>query len=123
MLALSACEKPAPKVTIATGGRVINVDATRYCHDECVDHKTAAKTIRVRSDSFISFDVPKEVAEKGWNIQIGGQNMFRAPRNKSHYLLAIPTIGGDSDVPVVVTQNGEGGQPGGVWQLQLDIRE
>jgi hypothetical protein len=123
LLAVTACEKPAPKVTVTSNGRVINVDAERYCRgDKCTDHAAATKAIKIRRNSLISFDVPKRVAEHGWNITLGEQRLFEDPRTESHYVLSIPDVPGDAAVPVTVTQ-GKGTQPEGVWKLQLLLRE
>jgi hypothetical protein len=122
LVAVTACDKPAPKVTVTTNGHVVDVEAFRYCRDKCQDGAAVAKTIRVRSDSFVTFDVPKRVADHGWNIDVGGQQLFDKPRTKSHYSMSIPAIRGDGDVPVIVTQ-GAGPQPEGEWRLQLLVRD
>ncbi len=123
LIALTACEKPAPKVTVTSNGRVVNLDAARYCRgDKCVDHEASPKTITIRSDSVVSFDVPKRIAEHGWQIDVGGDKLFETPRTKSHYTLSIPALRGSGTLPVTVTQ-GEGAQPEGVWRLQLLLRD
>ena len=123
MIAVTACEKPAPKVTVTSNGRVINVDAAHYCRGTtCTDDADSTKAITIRSDSLISFDVPKRVAEHGWQLSLGDQRLFEKPRTKSHYTMSIPVAPGTATVPVTVTQ-GSGAQPEGVWTLQLLLRD
>lgn len=123
LVLVTACEKPAPRITVASSGRVINVEASRYCFKECRDHNAAAKSIRVRTNTTVTFDVPKRVADKGWIIQLGGQSLFQEPRKESHYTLSIPTTA-DQPVPVTILEAGSptSGQPTGEWKMQLQIK-
>lgn len=126
VFALTACEKPAPQITVYSSGRVINVDAERYCFDECLDHYTGdTKSIRVRGDTDISIDVPKRVAKKGWVLQLGDQVVFREPHHESHYRLRIPTVGEKQPITATVVEAGAGttSQPTGVWKMQLIIQD
>jgi hypothetical protein len=121
---VAACEKPAPQVTVASSGRVINVDASHYCRGKvCRDFAAAAKSIRVRGDTTVSFDVPKRVAQKGWMLRLGTQDVFAEPRHDSHYRLSIPTVGGKQPLPVTIGETGTGTDPSGVWQMQFLIQE
>ena len=125
LLGATACEKPAPQVTIASSGRVINVDARRYCFepDDCRDHTVKSKSIRVRGDTTISIDVPKRVAEKGWIVQLGDDPLFAEPRKESHYTLSIPRIAQAQQVEVTISEAGGGSPPSGIWQLQFLFQE
>lgn len=123
LVGVTACEKPAPQVTIASSGRVINVDASRYCFDECRDHDAAPKSIRIRGNTTVSIDVPKRVAEKGWVVQLGDQSLFQKPRKESHFSLSIPTIAQDQPVEVTILEAGGGAQPTGVWKMQFLVQE
>jgi len=122
LLGVSACEKPAPQVTVSSGGKVINVDASRYCFDECRDHTAALKSIKVRGNSTVTFDVPKRVAHAGWVVQVQGEPIFREPRKDSHYTLSIPNAG-EITLPVTILQVGDSEAPDGVWQLQFDVKD
>ena len=138
LLSVTACEKPAPQVTVVTGGRVINVDASRYCHDQCRDYPDAElKEIKVRGDSQVSIDVPKRVAERGWTLLIGDRPQFARPLKESHYSLSIPIIpqeaGQDGQpskqpeeaaLPITIIEAGPGdaAPPTGEWKLQFLLR-
>lgn len=122
LLGATACEKPAPQITVSSGGRVINVDASRYCFKACRDHTPGAKSIRVRTNTTVAFDVPKSVAHRGWIVALGQNPLFPAPRHESHYTFTMPNYE-DQPVPVTIieTGNGAGQRPTGGWQLQIDI--
>jgi hypothetical protein len=125
LVSVTACEKPAPQITVASSGRVINVDASRYCFKTCRDHKPADKSISVKGNTTVAFDVPKRVAKKGWIIQLGQQPLFVEPLKESHFTLTLPTIGQDQQVPVTITQAapGAGGEPTGMWKMQFLVRQ
>ena len=123
LLGVTACEKPAPQVTIASSGRVINVDASLYCFDECRQHRAAAKSIRVRGNTTVSIDVPKRVAKKGWVLKLGEQTLFQEPHKESHYTLSIPTIAQKQPLPVTIAEVGPNGQPTGEWKMEFLVQE
>src|SRR5688500_14183626 len=115
MLALTACEKPAPQVTVHSGGTVINIDAVRYCHeaDKCRDHSAETPTLRVRDGESISFNVPTHVAEEGWYLRQGDAST--PVQKKLHYWLDVDRLAGDQTFEIVEGAPGE--QPRGVWKL------
>lgn len=123
MLALTACEKPAPQITVASSGRVYNVDAFNYCFDgKCRDRGGVERKVRVRGNTTVSFDVPRRVADKGYVIQIGEQSLFQAPRKESHYALSFPAAR-EQTLPVTIVETGNGNTPTGVWKLQFDVKD
>jgi hypothetical protein len=125
LLAVTACEKPAPQVTVSTGGKVVNVDASRYCFesDDCNDEAPEKATLRVRAADQISISVPARVAHKGWYIRFNGQPIpgFQKERKKLHGTL---NLGGALDQPVEleIVQGVTSGEPQGVWKLTLAPR-
>jgi hypothetical protein len=118
LIALTACEKPAPQVTVHAGGTVVNLDAVRYCHDECKDHEAKVKTLDVSSGDVVSFNVPTHVAEQGWYLRREGQQSAERPRKKLHYSLPIdaPLEG---PVTIEIVQGRQGAEPEGIWKLTL----
>ena len=123
MLPLTACEKPAPQITVESSGRVVNVDAFSYCFDgKCRERGGAERKIRVKGNTTVSFDVPKRVAAKGYVIRIREQSLFQAPRKESHYALNFPAAG-EQTLPVTILEAGNGNTPTGVWKLQFDVKD
>jgi len=121
VLAATACEKPAPQVTFATGGRVVNLDASRYCHkaDKCRDHTVDPAEIRVQIGQTVSVNVPSKVANAGWNIRQGDQLLFKEPREELHYTLDLERVR-SADVEII---QGAGAQPTGVWKITFDLED
>jgi hypothetical protein len=126
VLALTACEKPAPQVTVATGGRVVNVDASRYCFesDDCKDHGAGVATLPVRAGDQVSINVPSHVAHEGWYIRLNGRPIpgFETPRKKLHGTLPLPGALG-REVVLEIVQGDAGGEPQGIWKLTLAPRD
>lgn len=125
LLALTACgdlHKPAPQVTLATEGRVVNVDATRYCFkaDKCRDHKTDPHEIRVRPSGTISINVPSRVAHAGWYFRAGGQTFGKATK-KLHNSFELPAnLPAEADFEII---QGEPNQPPqGIWNVHLVLK-
>jgi len=126
VLALTACEKPAPQVTVAIGGgRVVNIDASRYCFksDDCKDHEAGQATLPVRADDQISINVPAHVAHEGWYIRVNGQPLegYGEPRKKLHASLPL-RADLPREVELEIVQGSSGGAPQGIWKLTLAPR-
>lgn len=76
--ALTACEKPAPLVTVVSGGSSIYSEAATYCFDEgqtleggeCAQRSSELRRIEVRQGERIGIDVDKELVERGWQLEI-----------------------------------------------------
>jgi hypothetical protein len=117
LLALTACEKPAPQVTVHAGGTVVNLDAIRYCHepDNCKEHGGATAKLEVSGGDQISVNVPTHVAEEGWYIQQGERRI--EVRKKLHYSLDARAV--EFDKPLQIIQGEPGAQPEGLWELTL----
>lgn len=121
VLALTACEKPAPQVTVATGGRVVNLDASRYCHkaDKCRDHTVETAEIRVQIGQSVSVNVPSKVAHAGWNIRQADRLLFEEPRKELHYTLDLERVR-STDIEII---QGRGDQPTGIWKIRFDLED
>ena len=127
LVAVTACEKPAPQITVASSGRVVNVDASRYCFAQCRDHATATTSIRVRGNTTVSIDVPKQVAEKGWILVLGKDPVSTQPLKTSHYALGLGLVKDDQAEPLPVTifefGDGASAQPTGAWKISFLVRQ
>lgn len=119
---LAACEKPAPQVTVATEGRVVNLDAKEYCFepDKCRTHEPEKKEIRVRRGGQMSINVPTRVAEHGWYFRAGDQSGREI--KKLHYVFEIPEdFPAEADFELV--QGEPGKPPEGVWSLHVVVKQ
>ena len=75
LLALSACEKPAPIVTIVSGDQSVYAEASTWCFegqtgDECAERETEVTSIPVRAGETVGIDVDKELADGGWYLEL-----------------------------------------------------
>jgi len=75
LLALAACERPTPGVTMASGTTSVHTEAAVFCHEgqsaaaqDCAEDLDALGVVRVRPGQPLSIDVPGEVADHGWVV-------------------------------------------------------
>jgi hypothetical protein len=60
-----------PDVTVAAGDQTVTVKPSQYCLDgDGRRYDTTPPVIEVSPDSPISFTVPKDVAQRGWSVQV-----------------------------------------------------
>ncbi|WP_194291586.1 DUF2771 family protein [Cumulibacter manganitolerans] len=72
---LAACSgaDPKPQISIAAGEAKTTVEPTLYCvggHAELAGDKASTAALEVKPDTKVTVEVPKEVADAGWTIQI-----------------------------------------------------
>lgn len=71
---LVACDKPTPDVTVSGSGKVINLEASRYCFDDdnCRDGDVQdygdAPVLKLGRGEDVLISVPKIVAQKQWLV-------------------------------------------------------
>jgi hypothetical protein len=130
LLALTACERPSPLVTVVSSGNSVHSEAQVYCFEgqsvqeaNCATRAEQVKELRVRSGQPIGIDVDKEVAERGWLIEVGeGEQAQQSSvfRDKHYFSFGLPLERG-SRVPLTVrTVGGENPQaPTGEWSFVL----
>jgi hypothetical protein len=136
LLALTACEKPTPLVTVVSGGASVYTEASTWCFEdqdppECSEHEPGTPSLSVRGGETIGIDVDKELAEEGWQIALA---LASAPEEADqpwgeqdgHYFsfelpANIPT---DSALLLtVLIPGGEGEEPRGLWQFRLEVED
>lgn len=73
VLALGGCSSTAPSITVSVGDQTETLTPTQYCLDgeaEVYRGLPAPPVLRVEGDQAIEIDVPQEVADSGWQVQI-----------------------------------------------------
>lgn len=73
LAAVTGCSSAAPTVTVSVGGQTQELVATQYCLDgesEIYRDLDPPPVLRVVGDVPITIDVPDEVAESGWQVQV-----------------------------------------------------
>jgi hypothetical protein len=100
-LALTGCEAPTPIVTMQSGTSVVTSEARVWCFggfgQECRDEQQARPAVRLEASpgQLLSFDVSKEVAERGWfvDVQVAGvegQDGAYPARDDHYFTLTMP---------------------------------
>jgi hypothetical protein len=77
LAALTACEKPAPIVTLVSAGESVYSEAAAFCFDEertleegCPERATDVVELSTRPGEVVGVDVAKEVADRGWELTL-----------------------------------------------------
>ncbi len=135
LLALSACEKPAPIVTVVNEGRSTYAEANRWCFegqsgDECAERADGPTTLRVEQGA-LGVDVDKELADGAWIITLTDEARPEEPlftsevQEDNHYyaLPGLPSMRRGSTWTLRVQALTEDGEPGrGSWEFTLRPR-
>jgi hypothetical protein len=131
LLALSACEKPAPIVTVVSGGESVYAEANTWCFegqsgDECAERASGTTRIPVRAGETVGVDVDKELADEGWYLELSapegsqGQEPQRSEPQEGHYFsFTAPSLAAGSSLRLDVRAVGEGEEPRGTWRFEL----
>ncbi|GAB3649573.1 DUF2771 domain-containing protein [Streptomyces sparsus] len=87
LIALSACEKPTPRVTAVAGSTSVSTEAA--CYDDgkniseqratsCAERKPT-ETLTVGEGDMLRLGVEPEIAETGWVLFLNGQQAISEP--------------------------------------------
>ncbi|MCW2613111.1 MAG: hypothetical protein JWN08_105 [Frankiales bacterium] len=139
LAALTACEKPAPIVTVVNEGRSVYAEAGVWCFedqtgDECAQRNEDVPTLEVLPGT-LGIDVDKELADSRWIVTIVDpanpeqqQVSSGVQEDKHYYAFDLPDLGPDAELLLTVRalaeDDGQGGEPKarGSWQFQLVSR-
>jgi hypothetical protein len=132
LLAVSACEKPAPIVTVVSGSESVWTEASTWCFedqtgDECAERANGTTELRVRAGETVGVDVDKELADGGWYLELSvpgeGQEPQSSGPQEGHYLSftapGLPAEGRELTVFAV----GDGEEPRGAFRFRLTPAE
>ena len=134
LLALTACEKPAPIVTVVNEGRSVYSEANVWCFegqsgDECAERAEGATELEVQRGTF-GIDVAEEVAEGAWVATLtpeGEPERQLLPpevhRDTHYFSFDFPGISRGTSLLLTVRaldEDGEGSR--GLWQFRLRPR-
>ena len=134
LFALTACERPAPLVTLVSSGNTVHSEAAIYCFEgqsvqqaNCAGRADEVKELRVRAGQPIGIDVDKELADGGWQLQLVDAAqpdrplLTSEPQQENHYYaFDLPELPSGTTLQLTVQALDEAGQPGkGSWQFEL----
>lgn len=129
---LTGCEKPAPIVTVVSGGTSAYAEAAAFCFEEdqtlegggCAQRETEVTELRVRPGERIGIDVDGEVAERGWQLVIADpqdpQRTQASGTITDHYFpFTAPGIAPEGRLMLTVRTVDAQDAPTGEWQFAL----
>ena len=133
LLVLTACEKPAPIVTVVSGGQSEWAEANTFCFEgqsaqnaDCASRATGVTELEVRPGEQVGVDVSKEVVERGWLIELGqGEQAQQSPvfEDDHYFSFTAPNLGPEG-LPLTIRTIDESGQvQTGEWQFRLVPKE
>jgi len=131
LAALAGCEKPAPLVTLVSGGQSVYKQANIYCFDEgvtvdsgeCAQRADGATRLEVRRGETIGVDVGKDLVERGWRVQVGSGTAEQVQasdvlEDQHYFTFTAPNLPAEG-VPLVVVTVDEDDASTGEWLFQL----
>ncbi len=134
--ALTACEKPAPLVTIVSGGSSVYSEAATYCFEEgqtldsgsCAARASELRTLEVRQGERIGIDVDKELVERGWQLELvdpaDPQRTQGSSTITDHYFpFTAPGIAPKGTLLLTVRTVDANNAPTGEWRFELVNRD
>ena len=140
LAALTACEKPAPIVTVVNEGRSVYAEAATWCFegqsgDECATRGTGINRLEVLAGT-LGVDVDKELADSSWIVTVVDVERPDEPvvnsgvRKDSHYYsFELPELPPQTRLVLTVRALAdgdvtEGSEPEarGTWQFELKAR-
>ena len=70
---LTACDKPAPNVTVLSGSTTVIVSPQTYCLDltHCHTPGKAVPTVHAKAGASLLIDVPRAIADHAWTVSSG----------------------------------------------------
>ena len=133
VFALTGCEAPAPIVTVYSGMGSEWKEADVFCfegqaldRDECVQRGEGGSTqIEVVPGERVGVDVSKDVAERGWYLELSGpdgQPQSSAVQEDEHYFSFTAPNVDENGLRLTVKTLGEQGPQGphsGEWVFDL----
>ena len=133
---LTACEKPAPIVTLVSGGQSVYSEAATFCFEEgqsldsgeCAQRQTSLTRLEVRGGDVVGVDVDKELADRGWQLELQDpndpQSAQRSPTIDDHYFtFTAPGLQPGGRLLLTVRTVGEQDAATGEWTFELVPKE
>ncbi len=129
LVVLTACESPAPIVTVVSGGQSEWAEANVFCFEgqsfqaaDCASRAPGVTELTVRPGQQVGVDVSQEVVERGWVIELGeGEQAQASPIfEDDHYFSFTAPSFGPEGLPLTIRTIDESGQvQTGEWQFRL----
>lgn len=125
-IAVTACEKPVPSVTVFSGTRSWNEDALCWSRqaDQAIrgcDFGNAGPLVTVAPGSTIGVSVDPEATTNGWRLFFDDQPIVTRLLHSTYYRFAVAEQNmGQPHLLRVVAYESAGAQARGYWSFRLD---
>lgn len=132
LLAVAGCQKPAPLVTVVSGGRSVYSEASTFCFEQgqtlaagdCAVRSPGLHRLEVRQGERIGIDVDKELVERGWQLELvdpaDPERTQASSTITDHYFpFTAPGIAPGGALVLTVRTVDEANAPTGEWQFEL----
>lgn len=134
LLALTACEKPAPIVTVVSGGESVYAEANTWCFEdealgsgECAERHEGTSEVPVRGNETVGIDVDAELADRGWYIELSDPSAEQAqqqpqrsePQTGHYFTFTAPNLPTGASLLLTVRTLAESGDDSGEWSFTL----
>ena len=136
LVSLTGCEKPAPLVTVVSGGSSVNTEAFRFCFEEgatlekdgCSERATEVPRLEVRPGDRIGVDVDKEVKDRGWQLEVADpadpeRTQGTPALDDSYFRFSVPDIAPGGRLMLTVRTVDAQNAPTGEWRFELANRD
>ncbi|MGH3264765.1 MAG: DUF2771 family protein [Trebonia sp.] len=128
---LTACQKPTPEVTVLGGGKVVTITPSRYCFDSdhCRADKLDLPAFTVGADDKVMIDVPRQVADRGWQVQALSLKDIKTvlgssgPIHDSHSYRVASNAGNGAPFVVQVAELSHGKPDGSMWSFVVTVSQ
>jgi hypothetical protein len=132
LTALTGCERPAPLVTVVSGGTSVYTEAAAYCFGEgqtlpsgsCATRATTVPRLQTRQGERIGIDVDKELSDRGWQLELQDpadpQRTQASATITDHYFpFTAPGIAPEGTLLLTVRTVDADGAATGEWRFEL----
>ncbi|MGD9485014.1 DUF2771 domain-containing protein [Streptomyces sp. TRM70308] len=145
LVALSACEKPTPMTTITVGSDSVHSEASCYNDGKKLGQEDFARclsegdgpteSITVAQGDTLRLGVEPEIAERGWQVWLEGQQPVAAYSDSTYETIeagplinAVAQTTGEApeELRLAIVESGSATDPEagsyGVWQYTLNVK-
>ncbi len=134
LASLTACEKPAPIVTVVNVGQSVYAEANVFCFEgqsaaaaNCAQRRTGSTTLEVVRGQTVGVDVDKEIVDDGWFIELtdpdaagSGAEPQQSEVQTGHYFsFTAPNLPSGAALLLTVRSLNREQQPAGEWSFTL----
>ncbi|MGF7238427.1 MAG: hypothetical protein ACQSGP_26210 [Frankia sp.] len=121
VVALAACDRPTPSVSLQSGKTYVTTSATQYVRGgQVTKHSPPIPRITVVPGGIIAVDVAPSVASHGYYLSVGGQRITDTIK-KDHYRLEVGNTNGQAQIVLFQAPKSGSTNASGSWVFNLTV--